>query len=1489
MHSWNLRNKNSWSLSLHGSARSATRATSPEGSRKADKKEYTSTDKCLRNIIEYLKQGELKEVVFKDISNAKKNNKFFLDYNRKILYLLPQEIIAKWMLSKYANYSFNSIDKSKFKLYIVTPNVQTQGVFDAMGDMFSCITNMTRFLHKVAQNYKNPHMIAWLVDVLTLVSELNDPFFWRPMSMLKFLTRIYSVLMRYTEFKNDVLRTQSLADLTDVDSIILMMTIWGLPDSIIKCLKQLALVSNKKILDSPNILIDLIQRFLEILHDILEWVKSKIDVPYLSDFLEILLYPLQFVSGLKLTRELSDITMAFQRDAQRMFDPVFREKVIILYKNMMCNKYIQTMIHNPAYKIYAVQYKILEAMYTTSLNFNTTARVEPVGVVFEGKPGCGKSTIMNKLWEFMNTKGHDVYNHSCPPINDGKNYHDDYVGQFGYNMDDLGARDKSELRHLINFISCVKFPLDCAKVDLKNTKFFTSKLLTCTMNHFSDITSFAKTDCISEPEALFRRVHVFDFDNFQFADGKVKGTIKYKKFDHLTHRWYDKFIGPNKDCPFQPFIEIKDWGGQREINRVIAWLFSVINYFLNTQDEIFSNNKLSDADIEEIDNYVLDLQPQEIIEDNFFDARGRDGDGVQAQGITDWTQFLWQIGPNSEKLFNEFMSFCPVFFSEMISGLTSFMSNLEINWSEYLVQVGLRLCIGLISAYATYKIKELIVGKVTQDDVISEVYYKAVRKNLIAQWRNAHANVQNADIQLSSDNELLNTICKKPDISTRISSVKSKMRVLQMYSTDGHLNVSQVIISGRRAIVQSHSYTSLSGVANIYKNWDCLENNNVECNLIPFTVIKEWKEFDLAVVEFKMPVPLYKDATHSLFSGGIDEEELLRARRLYYVNCEYIVPLDNNFTINQDSFQVRSSINAECYVAPAKSGIHYPISAPGLCGSLVIDSELGLCGIHVAGGPKHGFAFIYPKKILKELKSLLTFKNSIHFNIKDNVGDKDFSGIKYYNDTLPPKVPLRATSLVKTELYDVLEEEVREVGEKKPPNFNVYGGKTLSTLATKSFKPIPYIDNGAIEFGKKCIRQYLTRFDDLSDFEVIKGNKDFELSSLNKDSVNGFGYEKDKKEYIDFKNGIITQEFKGIIDDFVTKCKDDSIEVKDLLFYEAMKDELRSLDKVDKPRTFRVAPLHHTFLVKKLLGKLFIHCKKNMWTNQMALGMNPYKDWNRLFKLLKKCYINFDGDFGKYDGAAPAQVQDAIADLVMEFYDGEDPEVLRVLLASMIRTFVLIKEKLLVTTHSMPSGCWVTAFFNSLLNRFLTAMVLYTEKVKRGEEPTVEDFNKLVDFVMGDDKICGTPYELKEYFNALTVKEFVESIGMDYTDSRKGVITQESKLLHECEFLKRSFKYHKGMGKVVGPLSKTTLMNTLRYSDNNKDYDTVMAGKMTAFQFEAYLHEEPKWRDNVLQKAKYASFYFPEFPDEHIQKSMHDDETYARIMNDLGKNISSYT
>lgn len=1436
-------------------------------------------EKIFQQIREYLKSRDVGSFIFKNISQGE-DNEFFFDFTRKILFLVSKKVITRWLEVKYKNYSSNFLRRSKFSCVIVKPKMHVQGLLDPMYSIFSSVNSTTRFVSSVVKNYNNPQVVAWVLDVLTLTLEMNDPFFWRPLSMLKFITRIYSAIMRLNDFKcrTNTMFSQSLTnlELTSVDSILLMIACYGLPDNIMKSVKQISLFTNKKLLDSPNIIMDMVQQFLEVIFDMLKWLKTSLDLKIVTVLIDLFSRPLNFIKGIKLTKVLSKLTVDFHRDNQIIFDPAVRVLIKETYAAIKVNAYIQTLLVNPAYKLYLQQYTTLGFMNKLASNFEASARKEPVCIVFEGKAGCGKSTIMNKVVDYLTKKAFSVYNHTCPTVDAGKDFYDDYQSQDVFVMDDVGQQGTSQWRQIINFVSPVKFPLDCASADLKNTKFFDSKLLLVTTNHFSDLRGFTKSDCIAEPEALFRRCHVLNFDNCAFQNGVMQGKIKYKKYDFTNRIWTTSFIGPQADCTLPNECDLQS------TNNTVGWIYSLIKVFLKKQDDMFKNNVLSQDDEREIDDVVNGLIPNEVNNDNdaFFDP-------IQVQSCF---SFLSDLTEDSISLFQEYFSFIKLQFIDKTLNIYEKLRS-HFDKEDMMGSILSGVLQGLGSTLITYAINK-VFNYLVGDKEISDLSSNSYREESVHLWKKTQGEYIHRTIPrkiFNSTCDTLDDIVSGPmDLNTRISSLRSRMRVIELISTTGFKNISQGIISGRRLIVQCHSYASTSGVANIYKDWQCFTNNSLECNNIPFKVIKEWPEYDMAVIEIQLTIPIYRDATHTLFSKELESENQLRPHHLYFINAELAVSLDNNFTVNEDSFQVQNPMINKCYTVLAGSGVNYSITAAGLCGSLLVDSEIGLCGLHVAGNANEGFAFILPKRILKELKTLLVYTNSRHLEIKENDA-KDYSGLKLFNDIYPSKQPLSKTSLNKSELYNDLASEVEEHGEKLPPNFSSFGSKTLERIAEKSLKPIPHIDPEAIEFAKDCIRQYMVPFGDLTDKETIMGITEEELSSLNKGSVNGFGYARNKEDYLDFKNGEITTAFKDILDSFVTKCKEDSLDISDLLFYEAFKDELRLKEKVDKPRSFRVAPLHHTFMTKKCLGKIFSHCKKNRWKNQMMIGINPYKEWNRLYKRLKKCHINFDGDFGNWDGGAPAQVQDAVSEVIFEFYKGEFKETLKVLLDSMVRTFVLIKEKLILTTHSMPSGCWVTAFFNSLINRMITALVLFVEMAKDGITPTIEDYNKLIDAVLGDDKLCGAPVELAKYFNAITVRDFAHSISMRYTDGDKGEITEMSKPLAECVFLKRNFRWHTQLETVVGPLSLTTMCNSLRYKDSKRDYDQIMSGKLTAFQFEIFLHENPVLKDKVLTAARKKSFDFPEFDDDHIIDTMSQDETYGTIMSMLGKNVTSFT
>lgn len=1428
-----------------------------------------------QKVILYLKSVDLDHVVIKNLI-GERNGDYFLDYNRKILFFLSPKLVSKWLLTKYSDYSIQVVQKRDFKMFVAKPKMVTQGLVDAVSSMFYNIRNTSQGIIKIVKNLNNPQIAAWFIDVMNLTLELSDPFFWRPVSLLKFIARFYSAMIRFSDFKDknkNILFPQSLEEISSIDSIMLMLTCFGLPEPIMRSLKQISLVTSKKLLDSPNIVMDLIQKFLEVCHDILVWLKDTLKLDFISSIIEIILQPLNFVKGLKLTSKMTKITIDFQKNNQIIFDPVIRCKCVDLYEEMTVNHYIQSLLANPAYKLYVQQYNTLQVMVKLSKNFEVSARNEPVCIVFEGKAGSGKSTIMNKVVDYLVKKNFSIYNHTCPAVDAAKDFYDDYLDQDVFVMDDVGQQGVSQWRQIINFVSPVKFPLDCAEAKNKNTKYFNSKLLLLTTNHFSDLHNFTKADCIAEPSALFRRCHVLNFNNTSFSNGRMSGKIQYKKFDHTTDKWNTQFIGPQADCILKPFCNIVN------NNNTVAWIFSLITIFLEKQKNMFTNNALSVEDEEQIDDLVYNFISDKTEEEEYFPA----SDELDTQSYTHLMSYLTK---DNLGVFKEYLSNMTSSLYEKTTDIYDFLKN------EPRIYIGLLMgcfqgAISALTVIAGYKLYELIVGDVAPNDLTVNTY----RQQSVKLWNEAHEDYVQRTIPsmiIDNGNDTLTDIVKNDaGLSTRISSLRSKMRIIELVSKDGFKNISQGIISGRRAMVQTHSYNTTEGVANIFRDWNCFGNNSYECNNIPFKVIKEWPEYDMAIIEISLGIPIYKDATHSLFNSSLDDDIPYNAKQMFFVNPQAALSLDNNFVVNKDSFQVQNPTLNKAYTVQPGTGIVYGITASGLCGSLLVDANHGLCGVHVAGNVSTGFAFVLPKRVLRELKQMLVFKESQHLDIKEHE-EKDYSGLKLFNNIFPSKRPLQKSNLHKSELFDCLIEEVKEHGEKQPPNFLSCGSKTLPEIAKKSLKPIPYISSDSIEFGKKCIKRFFIPFDDLSDKEVIKGVKEDNLSGLNKLSVNGYGYEKEKELYMDFEKGEITPLFANKIKKFKQNCNSDQTQIEELLFYEAFKDELRLVEKKDKPRSFRVAPLHHTFLVKKYLGKLFAHCKKNMWENQMAIGMNPYRDWNKLYKRAKSAYINFDGDFGNWDGGAPAQVQDAISELVMEFYRGKDPIVLKTLLDSMVRTFVLIKEKVVLTTHSMPSGCWVTAFFNSLINRFLSAMVLYEEMRKDDKVPTVDDFDELFDFVLGDDKFCGSPQRLCKYFNAITMRNFATKIGMKYTDGEKGEITEPSKLLTDCVFLKRSFKFHKELGKTVGPLSLNTLANSLRYTDSSRNYDDIMGGKMTAFQFEIFLHENEILKNKILTEAEGKSFYFKTFSNEHIKKSMEEETTYAYVMKCLGKNVSNF-
>lgn len=1284
-------------------------------------------------------------------------------------------------------------------------------ILSSLWGLVSKTKNMIQSMRDIRSQH---HINAWIVDLCVALSELKDPMFWSPINLLRFLARFYSMILRFKDYySNDftLFKSQSIEfnDISSIDVLLATIAMFGVPVTVMDGLKKLSLFTNKKILDTPSMFMELFIQFFHILKDSVDWIKTYLPES-LHAYLNYFCIPLDFGITYKSIRKLEEIIFTYNKNPQVMFKEEFRIKVLNLDKELSSNLQFLQIITSPNYRHTSTMYKSFkDNILKLAKTYDTSSRIEPLCIVLEGPPGSGKSTFMNLFVNYLVKKNYSVYNHTCAAVETGKDFYDDYLNQDVFVMDDVGQQGVSQWRQIINFVSPVKYPLECAVAEMKNTKYFNSKIILVTTNRFSNLSGFTKSDCIAEPQALFRRCHVINFDNCKNGEG----NMVYKKFDYVTNSWYeDMFLkthNMSENVPAHMSISNKA--------KSIGWMYHIMNHMYNYNESQGVRSIIDDTLFNAIEHESNNFTYQDTFAEQSLDSDYFKGFGIFKEVIT------------------EFIS-------------TMYNNVLEL-LNIYSVEIGQNIAYGALGALGVLGVIVLIM-KITGSNKNEE----EIIQDFIVDWR----------LKMKGEGMYEQDI----NLDNKVETLQKRMRFVELIDKKGRRQLFQSLPSGRRLLIVNHGHTTNEGILNVFKTWDDAKNKKYELNNIPFTVVYEDPDKDISILELPLVIPLYKDSSDILFP----ENKIERNKNLYFINCDGNVSLVGNNKVNDRNFTIENyKRNID-----VKSGevILYPISASGLCGSLLYDITNGLVGMHIAGNTQHGVACKFSCQDLKIIKSYLRANTSIE--LRSISAEEDFSGARIHNDVFQVKPPLLKTSLKPTELAVPLRELAEEVGLKAPPNFKVFGKDTILKMGVKSLKPIPYIPEDEIEFAKKCIDHFLIDFNDVSDLEVIKGGHG--LAPLNPDSVNGLGYDKDKSEYIDFERGVFKEPLKIRLESFISDCTFDTVKLKDLMFYEALKDELKPIEKINKPRTFRVAPLHHTVLCKRTMGRLLVHIKNNMWENQIAIGMNPYVDFHKLYMKLKRNDNVFDGDIGNWDGGTNAIIQDAVKDLIINRYKGKYPDTLRVLLNSMIRTFVNIRNESYLTTHSMPSGCWVTALFNSLYNRFITACCFYRnlKKNKRIDEATVENFLTLTDFVMGDDKICGVSNKFKDIYNALTVKEYFESLSMRFTDGEKGEITAPFKGLHELVFLKRKFRYHRKLDKIVGALSLETIINSLRYYDINKDYDVVLDGKLTAFQFEIFLHENEDIKDFVLTEAKQI-LYFREFTDDRIAESMVKEETYAQI------------
>jgi hypothetical protein len=249
----------------------------------------------------------------------------------------------------------------------------------------------------------------------------------------------------------------------------------------------------------------------------------------------------------------------------------------------------------------------------------------------------------------------------------------------------------------------------------------------------------------------------------------------------------------------------------------------------------------------------------------------------------------------------------------------------------------------------------------------------------------------------------------------------------------------------------------------------------------------------------------------------------------------------------------------------------------------------------------------------------------------------------------------------------------------------------------------------------------------------------------------------------------------------------------------------------------------------------------------------------------------WDLDYKCWDGGMLPQIQDMVNEVLLMKYKGAYPKVAEYILSNLIYCPVSINDDVFITTHSMPSGSFLTSYYNSFVNKSIKAMWVNYHGVNNVDAY----LRNTVDYVYGDDTIFGflqdfiidgaVNHSFTDTLGAKSLAAFVDMIGIQCTDAHKNEITVDTMPLNEISFLKRTFRFHPLIGSVVCPLELSTIFSGLSFCDKTKDVETVMKDKINSFQRELFLHPDHYALRSVLkQRCEQENIEYIEVPQEYL-------------------------
>jgi len=1299
------------------------------------------------------------------------------------------------------------------------------GAVDGLKILLNALNKLSELKHS-SDKYLNKPTLLTLANILLSIKTLSD----QPSitSFIKIVIELFT--LRELTFEKE-----------SIDGLLMAGLSMFLPSKINELIKRASTFTNVKFLDDIGVYHSLVVWLSDLFSCVYEFIKDKLPAQIVEIFdsftnkINVTKHHLVLDKGKRLVDQ-------YRQNPKIMSDVLFRHSV---------TEFLNVAESDPDFFSWARRHAGVGHIFEAVLRmgkvvkaYGEMSRVEPTCFVFEGPPGTLKSYTMLPLLKSLKMP---AYSHVVKSVDDGKDFYDTYNNEPIFYMDDVGQQGVSQWRTIINMVSPVKLPLDCADAKLKDTKFFNSELLFLTTNSFSNLHGLTKSDCISDIKALWRRGNVFDFSQAKAKDGSLTGVIAFKYFDITTNSFHNSFpvdvfnFFKQKDIEISPTFVIKPHTRRVDL---LVWMKKIVQAFLCLKKKFHQNTELSPEEEQILD---FDLCAEMLTNDDeeysealvsFEGRESRDEDDNDPttrpplhviQSMRDRTILISGITRHTEM------------YAVRQEATDSYL--LQIRADEQVRYVftdlhvpfwdlSLRNIWDLIKEYSLYlrdtfwsRFQQIFSWFMDPNGGLKITIYLSIYILILAYFFIFSLFFPTT---LNSESDVISFADK--EIHSGVLYVQKNIKHCEVFvdCNDKEVVTCKAMVSGRKIILPSHAVATDVVYIKLYAKGD---KKNVQVDLEKAVVVYRNNEEDICILSLpeSFPTPFKSLKNHFKSEKGLVKYWVGDEKVLDYGKIS--VPYKGSITY----YTTVKGLNRKTQIPitiPEDSRVLYTERGNGLCGSAVVDEYGFIQGMHIAGQEKisTGCARLWSS----EIKSVIQYHldetlNSLPYTVSDKPVEGSFIKL---NSPLNSSVPTK-TNFGPSPLFGIYPLS------RSPANLQHSGRCTVKDVAKKSFIECNAVSLAEMEYAKQVCANILKPFGSLDEFSIVKGNE--LLAGLNKDSSNGYGCSKDKSDYIDFVNGKFTDSFSKDLDKFEQDLNQGLVDWEKLVWVETLKDELRGSEKLGEPRSFRVGTIFNQVLTKKYFGKMVEYIVANRETNQIMIGCNPFKDWDAMYQTLVSSHGVFAGDVKKWDGKMSPQVQREVQELLISFMPEESKLIGNILIESTFRSIVNIQDDLVLTTHSMASGSFLTAILNSFVHRFYTAMWFYRNWVNQFKKPpTIFDFsNSIVDYLYGDDSVNAIKNkDILHSHNALTMREFYQDLGMDLTTSHKGVITEPFDRIEDITFLKRRFVYHSILKRVMCPLDLNVLQSGLSWVDYSKDINQVMRDKLHNYQREIYLHSD---------------------------------------------------